>query len=553
MLTDLLIRNLAIVDRLDVSFPSAMTSLTGETGAGKSILIGALGLALGQRADSDVIRSGQARAEISALFDLEDAPEAARWLQEQALDDGGSCILRRVLVREGSSRAFINGSPVPARSLQTLGALLVDIHGQHSQQSLLHRDQQARLLDAYAGLEQPVAQIRGLFREWRQAELELEQRRTSSGERRQRLELLHYQIDELTQLAVTPEEVEQLDREQRRLSHATELRQQCGRLLELLDEDEASARARVTAANRELEQMLALDPGLAEARELLESAAIQIDEAIAGLQHYADAIEIDPEGLERVERRLQAVHDQARKYQCRPQELAGRLQSLERELTEIENSGQQLQQLEEKVAQLSGRYRDQAAKLSEQRRAAAERLSWEASDGIRSLGIPDGRLAIEVGTREEQRPGPDGMDRIEFLVSANPGQPLRPLKKVASGGELSRISLAIQVATIGCGRIPTLIFDEVDVGIGGAVAEIVGRLLRQLGDQRQVLCVTHLPQVAAQGHQQMSVTKQTRGRQTSTRIQLLQGEERVNEVARMLGGVEITANTLAHAREMIGP
>jgi len=552
MLTDLQIRDLAIVDALEVTFQPAMTSLTGETGAGKSILIDALGLALGQRADSDVIRGGQQRAEISAIFDLCDAPEAARWLQEHALDDGEECILRRVLVREGHSRAFINGSSVPARSLQALGALLVDIHGQHAQQSLLQRDRQRHLLDEYAGLTAAVERTRELFQQWRQAEQTLEQLQISTREHHQRLDLLHYQIDELTRLSVIPQEVGELDQEQRRLSHATQLRQQCGRLLDALCEDEASAQARLGLANHELDEMLAVDSSLSESREMLESAAIQIDEAIANLRDYADRIEIDPQRLQQVEQRLEEIHDQARKYQCRPEQLAERLQALQQELSQIKNSSQQLQQWEERVANLNRRYYKQATTLSDKRQAAATKLARQASSGIRSLGIPDGELEIQVTPREDGRPGPGGMDQIEFMVSANPGQPLRPLNKVASGGELSRISLAIQVATIGCGQIPTLIFDEVDVGIGGAVAEIVGRLLRQLGQQRQVLCVTHLPQVAAQGHQQMSVSKRSSGSHVSTRILELQDEERVKEVARMLGGLEITANTLAHAREMIG-
>ena len=551
MLSHLLIRNLAVVTRLEVELGGGMTCLTGETGAGKSILIDALGLALGARADSGVIRDGEERAEISALFDLADAPPARDWLRQQDLDDGDQCILRRVLVRGGASRAYINDSPVPARSLQALGGLLVDIHGQHAHQSLLQREEQRRLLDEFAGLTDEVEAIRRLYRQWQTLEEELEQQRDSVQRQQQRLELLQYQTDELTRLAITTEEIGTLDLDQRRLSGASDLLRQCQQLLDGLDADGTSVRSLLVAANRTLDDMLALDPSLAETRELLESAAIQIDEAITGLRDYADRVEIDPARLEQVERRLAEVHDLARKYQCRPEELPERLESLQRELQQIERDDRRLEQLEQGVAELAGQYRKAAAALTRARRAAAQRLAAAAGEGIRSLGMPDGRLVVEVTPRSEGRPGPSGMDQVGFLVATNPGQEPRPLARVASGGELSRISLAIQVATIGCGHVPTLIFDEVDVGIGGAVAEIVGRLLRQVGERRQVLCVTHLPQVAAQARQQLSVVKESSGGEVATRVEPLDGEQRVDEIARMLGGVEITENTLAHAREMV--
>ncbi len=551
MLSRLLIRNLAIVTRLEVDFAPGMTCLTGETGAGKSILIDALGLALGTRADGDAIRDGEERAEIAAVFQLDDAPQAGQWLREQALDDGDECILRRVLVRGGASRAYINGSPVPARSLQALGERLLDIHGQHAHQSLLQRDEQRRLLDDFAGLGEQVAAIGDLYQRWQTAEQALAEQQEQVRRQQERLELLQYQVEELRRLDVTGDELESLDRDQRRLSGAGELARQCQGLLDLLEADETSVRTLLNGANRLLDRMLALDPELAETRELLESAAIQIDEAVAGLRDYGDTIEIDPARLEQVERRLGEILDQARKHHCRPEELPERLAALERELAGITESGETLERLEQEVATLGRDYDRAATALTRARKKSAERLAREAEAGIRSLGMPDGRLQVEVSERPDGRPGPTGMDQVTFLVSANPGQAPRPLAKVASGGELSRISLAIQVATIGCGQVPTLIFDEVDVGIGGAVAEIVGRLLRRLAQQRQVLCVTHLPQVAAQAQQQLSVTKCKDEAGVATRVEALDPERRVEEIARMLGGVEITEQTRAHAREMV--
>lgn len=551
MLTRLHIKDLAIVTTLDAEFSNGMTSLTGETGAGKSILIDALGLALGDRADTGMIRAGCDRAEITAVFQLDDSKEANQWLTQQALDAGGECILRRVLVREGNSRAFINGSPVTLKSIQSLGEQLVDIHGQHAHQSLLRTDHQRELLDDYAGTRKLRDSVAGLFHEWHQAVTDRERVYNTAAERRARFELLRFQIDELNTLALGSGEVEEIDREQRRLSSAGQLRIQCARILDLLDEEESSARAQLIRASTELNRMLQLEPELADCREMLESAAIHVDEAVATLRDYAENIELDPKRLARVEQRLEEIQDIARKYRCRPQELPEHLAILQRELDEIEHIDSRLEQLEQRCSELEKHLLAQSEKLHEARGAAAETLGKTVSSDIRKIGMPDGRVEILVEKLPDGRTTANGLDRISFLVSTNPGQPPQPLAKVASGGELSRISLAIQVATIRCGSIPTLIFDEVDVGIGGSVAEIVGRLLRSLGEERQVLCVTHLPQVAARGRHHLQIRKRSGKNGVMVEIGTLEGDARVLEIARMLGGIDITENTLAHANEMI--
>lgn len=551
MLTRLHIKDLAIVTTLDAEFSNGMTSLTGETGAGKSILIDALGLALGDRADTGMIRAGCDRAEITAVFQLDDSKEANQWLTQQALDAGGECILRRVLVREGNSRAFINGSPAALKSIQSLGEQLVDIHGQHAHQSLLRTDHQRELLDDYAGTRKLRDSVAGLFHEWHQAVTDRERVYKTAAERRARFELLRFQIDELNTLALGSGEVEEIDREQRRLSSAGQLRIQCARILDLLDEEESSARAQLIRASTELNRMLQLEPELADCREMLESAAIHVDEAVATLRDYAENIELDPKRLARVEQRLEEIQDIARKYRCRPQELPEHLAILQRELDEIEHIDSRLEQLEQRCSETEKHLLAQSEKLHEARGAAAETLGKTVSSDIRKIGMPDGRVEILVEKLPDGRTTANGLDRISFLVSTNPGQPPQPLAKVASGGELSRISLAIQVATIRCGSIPTLIFDEVDVGIGGSVAEIVGRLLRSLGEERQVLCVTHLPQVAARGRHHLQIRKRSGKNGVMVEIGTLEGDARVLEIARMLGGIDITENTLAHANEMI--
>ncbi len=552
MLNRIHIKDLAIITTLDVEFNDRMTVLTGETGAGKSILIDALGLVLGDRANNGMIRTDSPRAEITTAFSLDGCPAAAQWLEQNGIESDGECLLRRVLVREGPSRAFVNGSPVPIKSLQSLGELLVDIHGQHAHQSLLRRDRQRELLDEYGSSNVLCGSVGETFEQWREVSAQLEALRRQSLERADRMDLLGYQVGELSALALGDDELDSLEQEHRRLSNAGQLMQQCGMLLGLLYDEEDSTQTRLARASRILEEMSSLDTGLSGSLEMLENASIQIGEAVTNLRHYVEGVEEDPQRLLQVEARLGDIQDLARKYRCRPEELNLRLDVLRGELEQLNSAGQQLGALEQRSAELAVEYRGKAQELHEQRVANAARLEREVTEIIQSLGMPEGRFGVLIKALPEEKAGASGIDRVEFQVSTNPGHPTQPLAKVASGGELSRMSLAIQVATINCGQIPTLIFDEVDVGIGGGVAEIVGRLLARLGSGRQVLCVTHLPQVASQGHQHLLVQKSSNGKAVTTSIESLEEEPRVQEIARMLGGVEITDTTLEHAREMMG-
>jgi DNA repair protein RecN (Recombination protein N) len=551
MLSHIFIKDLVIVSRLELDLGAGMTALTGETGAGKSILIDALGLALGEKADSSMIRAGCERAEVSASFDLGHCPAALAWLREQALDGGEDCLLRRVLVRSGRARAFINGQAATNAQLQTLGDLLVDIHGQHAHQSLLRPAAQMGLLDGYGGLTEEAAgvaqsfqQLRALDRRWRELT-------SARDERAARIDLLSFQIGELDELALADGELEGLDAEQRRLANLGGLQGTTAALVDLLYDGEPALRDQLSHAAVELTGLTLLDPKLTETAELLEAATVQVEEAASNLRQYLDELDLDPARLAEVEARLGRIHELARKYRVLPEQLLDTLETLRAELTELEQADADLGTLERDRTAAREMFMAKAKALSAARAEAAARLADTVTEAMQTLGMAGGRFEITVDIGNEASAGSQGLDRVGFLVSANPGQPLQPLAKVASGGELSRISLAIQVATAECGRVPTLVFDEVDVGIGGRVAEIVGRLLRRLGESRQVLCVTHLPQVAAQGHAQLRVAKQAIDGRTFTEITTLSAAERVDEVARMLGGAEITATTRAHAEEML--
>lgn len=550
MLQQINIKDLAIVSSLEVELLPGMTVLTGETGAGKSILVDALGLVLGDRADTGMIRNDCDRAEITAIFDIGELPAVNRWLEENTLDDDGQCIIRRVLLRNGSSRAYINGSPAPLKSLQAVGEQLVDIHGQHAHQSLLRRQHQRLLLDEYGGHSGPCQETAKRYLAWRDAEQELATLRSNETERAARTDLLRYQINELNALELGENELEELLQEHGLLSNAGSIIERCNFALGLLD-DEDAALSRINRAYNELLELADLDTGLKSASDLLDSAAIQVSEALASLRHYADNLELDPARLAHLDQRLQEIHDLARKYRCKPEEIPALLQQMQQELGQLEQSDTHLATLAKQVDKLWNDYLSSASKLSQSRQDAAEQLSRQVSDCMHTLDMPNGQFVAQVTPVEQEKATVNGLDQIEFLVSANPGQPPKPLAKVASGGELSRISLAIQVATASCTQVPTLIFDEVDVGIGGGTAEIVGRLLRQIGETRQVLCVTHLPQVASQGHQHLRIEKGSNGQETHTRVGRLDGDPRINEIARMLGGVEITPHTLSHAREML--
>ena len=550
MLSRITIRNLVIVRQLDLAFSPGMTALTGETGAGKSILIDALGLALGDKTDNAMIRNGTDKAEISVAFELAADSAAAQWLERHDLAADGECLLRRVLVRDGRSRAYINGIPTPLARLRELGNRLIDIHGQHAHQSLLRAAAQRRLLDGYAGLHAQAEEVARRFQAWRTTREQYEALRQAGEDRASRLDYLGFQIGELEGLACDAETLAGLEAEHARLAHAERLLSESAQVCALLGDDEPSVQHGLAQAAQTLAELSALDPALGEARDLLDSATIQVDEAASALRHYQDRVELDPQRLLEVDQRLGQLHDAARKHRVAPEELGDLLARLRDEAETLNNADSNLQRLAQELDERERAFRAAAQTLSAARGRAAAELSATVTQSMQTLGMRDGRFRVACDS-DPDATNAHGIDRVTFLVAANPGQPEGALAEVASGGELSRVSLAIQVATVDCASVPTLIFDEVDVGIGGAVAEIVGQLLRRLGADRQVLCVTHLAQVASQAHRQMRVHKMTDGHTTETRIEALEREARVDEVARMLGGVDITEQTRRHALEMI--
>ncbi len=552
MLTDLQIRDFVIVEHLELEFHDGMSVMTGETGAGKSIVVDALGLILGERADSGLISPAAEQAEVIGSFDLAQAPDARRWLQEESLEDDGECHVRRVISVQGRTKAWINGRPVTLQQLKSLGDRLVDIHGQHEHQSLLQRALQRDLLDAYAGNGELREQAARLARTYGQLRAELETLDQTNAARSARRELLAYQIRELEELDPQTGELPELEAEHGRLANAEALLSACEAARQTLyDADEGNAASMLSHTLGDLEPYTAYAPRLAEAHELLANCAIQLQEAVRSLRDAADHIELDPERLSAIDARLAQTSDLARKHRVAGDELPALLEALRDEQRGLESADERLDGLREELEQASAAYRDVALSLREARRSAATELAQAVTEHMQNLAMVGGRFDITLEPVADETPLPHGWDQVEFLVSANPGQPLRPLSKVASGGELSRISLAIQVVTTRNATIPTLVFDEVDVGIGGGVAETVGTLLRQLGANRQVLCVTHLPQVAALGHHHFAVSKSSDGHTTQVAIRPLRGTERVRELARMLGGLEITAQTEAHAREMM--
>ncbi|GAB4511121.1 MAG: DNA repair protein RecN [Sulfuricaulis sp.] len=552
MLTQLHVRDFAIVRELSLTYEPGFTVLTGETGAGKSILIDALALVLGARADNEMIRHGCARAEVSAGFALKPSHDAAKWLKENDLFDDQECLLRRVIETDKPSRGFINGRPVPIQMLRELGEYLVDIHGQHEHQSLLRRDAQRQILDDYAGLEDMVRTLTGHYREMETLRERLVSLKQQTADREARVELLRYQVRELDALALAADEIPALEEEHARLANGAELIEGVQSLAHAIQEDEEAAVARQLArAISRLETLVQYDTKLGEILALLNEAAIQIDEAGGRLTHYLDSLELDPARMQTVERRLSTVHDLARKHKIKPEELPSVHERLRMELNEIENLDTSLERLEQDLEKVRMVYFKTARDISRGRQTAAKKLAKAVTNEMQELGMPGGSFEVTLISLPEEEAGAYGLERVEFLVSANPGQPARPLAKVASGGELSRISLALQVVLAGTGRIPTLIFDEVDVGIGGRVAEVVGRKLRALGESRQVLCITHLAQVAAQGTQHVQVRKQTEGKDTVAEAVPLAERERTMEIARMIGGVEISKQTLAHAKDML--
>ncbi len=551
MLSHLQIRDFVIVDELDLALSDGMTALTGETGAGKSILIDALGLTLGERGDGGMIRAGADRAEVVAIFDVGACGDAREWLAENGLESDGECILRRVLNRDSRSRSYINGSSVALQQLRALGDRLVDVHGQHDHQSLLRAAAQRSMLDDFAGNRDTLSELREIHDRWRTSSSALEELSAATRERQERLELLRFQVEELDAAALSAGEVPQLEDEHRRLANAGRLIASCQRILEVLYEGDGAVQGLVQQSEAELRQLAEIDSRLAQLPEMLEQASIQVQETSNELRRYVADVDLDPQRLDQVEQRFATLHHLARKHRCNSEDLAGLLDRLRSDLNDLENADTRLESLAAEVRDARKRFDACAIKLSKRRRQAAETLSAAVTEAMQTLAMKGGQFRVEVVFDDSAPPNWNGFDRIEYLVAANPGQALQPLNRVASGGELSRIGLAIQVSNTRSVRMPTLIFDEVDSGIGGGTAEVVGRLLRSLGAGHQVLCVTHLPQVAAQAHHHLRVRKRSDGQGAETEVRPLQSGDRIDEVARMLGGLRLTENTVAHAREMI--
>ena len=550
MLRALAIRDFVIVDRLDLEFESGFTALTGETGAGKSILIDALALVLGERSDTGVVREGCARAEISAEFALEDLPEASAWLEANDLsEEGSACLLRRVLESGGRSRAYVNGRPCTLQQVKELGEKLVDIHGQHEHQSLLKGPAQRALLDAFADSRDLAIEVEGAWRAWQQLRrqrLGLEKDAATLQAERERLE---WQVQELTRLAFATDEWETLQADHGRLAHAAALIEIVEQSMETLSEGDTAALAAVNGAISRLQGARDYDPALQEILDVLEPAQIQLQEAVYSLRHYRQRLELDPERLREVEQRLEAVHSAARKYRLAPERLPELLDESAQRLQQL-TEGLSSEVLEKKEKQAQDAYLAIARKLSKERSRAAGELSERVSQAMQTLAMAGGRFEVKLEPLPEG--SAHGLEQVEFLVAAHAGATPRALARVASGGELSRLSLAIQTVTSAVAEVPVLIFDEVDAGIGGRVAEIVGRMLQQLGKRHQVMCITHLPQVAAAADHQWQVAKRQAKGVTMSSVSVLERNQRVEEIARMLGGVKITDTTRKHAAEMLG-
>ena len=552
MLTSLTVRNLAVVEDLALTFDSGMTSLTGETGAGKSMLVDALSLVLGDRADSNMIRHGSERAEIEADFSVDDNPVLRDWLTEQELDDEDQCHLRRTISRDGRSKGYINGRGVPLALLREVSERSVDIHGQHAHQSLVRSQTQRELLDVVANSKPLLDELRTAYKNWQSSKQQMDKLQQQTEEQAARQELLQYQVSELEALSLSDDSISQLVQEQTQLAHASQLITTAeSSLHQLFDHEEAAVYDILSHALTDLEKCQDYEPRFAAAVETLNAAIINLDETSGELRHYLDNAELDPARLHEIEQTLSTLHDLARKHHVEIEQLPDLYNELHDELAQLANMDTTLVTLEKQVVEQETLCRTLCQSLHELRVKAAGPLAKQLTASIQQLAIPAGHIQIDVAPMADNKFTEFGSDLVRLLVATNPGQAAGDLAKVASGGELARISLAIQVVTAGQRSVPTLIFDEVDVGIGGSVAEIVGQHLRKLASSQQVICITHLPQVAAQAHHQLQVTKTHLSDSTFIRVEKLDDEQRVEEIARMLGGVNLTQKTRSHAQEML--
>ncbi|MFT7243630.1 MAG: DNA repair protein RecN (Recombination protein N) [Candidatus Azotimanducaceae bacterium] len=553
MLSHLTINNFALVDQLELDLAAGMTVVSGETGAGKSIMLDALALTLGNRADAHSVGLHGDKTEIFASFDISQNSDAKAWLKQHDLEtEDAECILRRVITKEGRSRAFINGAPCTLGDLKTLGDTLADIHSQHEHQSLLKRDTHRKLLDEFAGARELSAKVKDLQVTYEATRLRLEEILSSTEEQTARAQLLSYQLEEIEQLRLKTGEDKTLEAEQKKLSNGENILTACQSVIQLCESDNQSAA--VEQVSLGIQRLSGLDqPELTPILEMLTSAKIQLEEAIADLHRFSTSFEINPARLQEVEERLTAIYDLSRKHRIKPEQISNLVATIQSELATLQNIDSEAVELETKLTSLKQDYLKLAGQLSTKRKKAAKTIEKSVSEQLANLGMAGAVFVVALTTSPtttQDKLGPHGLEDIEFLISTNPGQTPRALNKIASGGELSRISLAIQVITADTSRVPSLVFDEVDVGIGGGVAEVVGTLLRNLGQKAQIICVTHLPQVAAQGHQHLTVEKSSNGKQATSIVKQLDDAARVKEIARMLGGLDMTEHSIAHAEEM---
>ncbi|RKS85926.1 DNA replication and repair protein RecN [Orbus hercynius] len=551
MLTQLTVNNFAIVDNLLVDFNQGMTAITGETGAGKSIAIDALGLCLGARAEASLIKHGSERLDISAHFLLDDTPSALTWLTDNQLNDHNECILRRVMNQDGRSKAFINGRAVPIAQLKELGQMLIQIHGQHEHQQLLHPEYQHLLLDQYMAENTLLSAMKVAYKQWKSAKEQYQQYQKSQQERESHIQLLQYQLKELNEFSPSEGEYQQIDDEYKRLSNSEQLIKFSNQLINLLEENqEFNILNQLNSATHTAHELAHLDAQLADVPTMLADATIQLKEASYELHRYVDTLEIDPSRVMQLEQRLSKQISLARKHHIQPDKLPEFHQQLLDEFKQLSNQDEMGEQLKKDIEQYYQVALAYAQKLHAKRIKIAAALSEKISQNIQALSMPHGQFSIDI-VADQNKITETGIDHITFLVTTNPGQPLQPISKVASGGELSRIALTIQVLTAQKMETPALIFDEIDVGISGPTAAKVGNLLRKLGESTQVITVTHLPQVAGNAHHHYFVAKQTDGKNTQTTINQLDKPSRLQELARLLGGDTITENTLANAKELL--
>jgi len=551
MLSQLVIQNFAIIDSMELEFQQGMTVITGETGAGKSIAIDALGLALGDRADASMVKHGHKRSEIIASFNITKLKDVQQFLIEQEMDNDNECILRRTISAEGGSRAYINGRPVPLQMMKTLSEKLIDIHSQHQHQSLLRENTQREILDFYGQHHTLTAEVKKNYHHLHNLSNELNKLNAAAKERASRIDFLQFQIDELETLDIQTNEWKSLDLEQKKLANIETIQHSVNDSIDLLLNNDSAIVSQLENVKQQLSKLESFSPAFQPICELLDSGLININEAVNDLRIQQSDESFDNNQFKFIESRMAVLLDMARKHRCEPYQLLGILEQLQSEITPLLNAEENLSHLEEEIKTAKKQYELSAKKLSEKREKTAKKLKTACQKLLKQLGMEASKLEISLIPLEAEKTSPQGNEKIAFQISTNPGSPAKPLNKVASGGELSRISLAIQVVTASVTQIPSLVFDEVDVGIGGGIAEVVGKLLNELGKSKQIICITHQAQVAAQGQTHWLVEKQQKAKAVRTIITNLENTEREIEIARMIGGIKLTNATQKHAKEML--